>query len=118
MLLNNDIDAMNELDNIINSYYKKNGKRHIYLFLRSENKDWNTQYLHYLIDRKHVIRYGIGIDRGFVLGGVEIAIGPSYFSAHDFWSFENSKRFSLNCDEDTIKRNLALLDEFWGYKFN
>ena len=110
------MDGLNMLDDAIQEYYSKNGNRHIRKFKSSENKDWGWHYLHYLVDRRHVIRYGIGQDRNVWVGGLELAIGPSYFEAADFWSYANSERFTLEASTEGVERNLALLDEFLGYK--
>jgi hypothetical protein len=112
--LKNDIDGRNLLDQTIYSYYKKNGERHASLFLYSEDKDWNCIYSHFLIDRKHVIRYGIAQDRVLFVGGVSLAIGPHYFTAADFWSYENLERFTMEATTEGVEKNLALLDEFFG----
>lgn len=115
MQLKIDVDGRNLLDETIHNFYKRNGARNVRNFMHSEDKEWGTFYTHFLIDRKHVIRYGIGQDRGFLLGGVDLAIGPHYFTPSVFWSYENSERFSLEASTEGVEQNLALMDEFFGY---
>ena len=79
----------------------------------SDENDWH--YEHFLLDRKHVFRYGIGKDRRMMLGSLELGIGPHYFSAADFWDEANFKRFSMEASTEAIEHNLGLLDEFLGY---
>jgi len=113
--LKNNVEGRNLLDKTIRDFYRKNGNRNAVRFLHSEDKEWGWFYTHFLIDRKHVIRYGFGQDRGFWVGGVELGIGPHYFKAADFWSYEDSERFTLEATTDGVEHNLALLDEFLGY---
>jgi hypothetical protein len=113
--LRNNIDGQNLLDETIVKYYKINGTRDVIIFLHSENQEWGTIYAHYLLDRTHVIRYGIGEDRGSFLGGLELAIGPHYFTPSAFWSYEASDRFTLEASTEGVIKNLRLLDEFLGY---
>lgn len=115
MLLNNDLEGINLLDDTIHEYYKKSG-RYVAKFLKSENKESGSTYLHYIIDRKHVIRYEVGEDRGLVVGGVELGIGPHYFRAAYFWTYENSERFSIEVSTGSVIHNLSLLDEFLQQK--
>lgn len=115
MQLKNDFSGRNLLDETIRSYYKDNGDRHVSIFLHSTNEEWGWRYAHVLLDRKIVIRYGVGEDRGMLLGGVELAIGPHYFGPSDFWSYENSQRFTLEASTEGVEKNLRLLDEFLGY---
>lgn len=49
------------------------------------------------------------------VGGVQLAIGPHYFSPADFWSYEASQRFTLEASMEGVIKNLRLLDEFLGY---
>jgi hypothetical protein len=84
--------------------------------MQSCNEGWGWVYVHYIFDRRHVIRYGIGMDRYIWVGGVELGIGPGYFDAADFWSHENSERFSQIATTENVESNLRLLDEFLGYK--
>lgn len=113
--LKNDLDGRNLLDETIYSYYRKNGNRHVSNFSHTEDPEWDGFDTYFLIDRKHVIRYGISQDRGFWLGAVSLAIGPHYFGAADFWSYEDSQRFTLEATTEGVEKNLGLLDEFLGY---
>ena len=115
MQLKNDLNGRNLLDDVIRSYFKESGGREAHRFLHSKNEEWGWHYTHYLISRKHVIRYGIGEDRGGCVGGVELAIGPHYFGPADFWSYEASQRFTLEASTEGVIKNLRLLDEFLGY---
>jgi hypothetical protein len=115
MQLSNDLEGRNLLEKTILNFYKDAGERSVANFLRTEDKEWGFLYSHFLVDKIHVIRYGIGSDRGICVGGVELAIGPHYFGPADFWSYKDSERFTLEASTEAIKRNLRLLDEFWGY---
>ncbi len=116
MQLSDNIDGKNLLEATIIEYYKTHGPRTATIFLRTEDREWGYFYAHWLLDRKHVIRYGVGVDRGVLMGGVELAIGPHYFGPADFWSYEASQRFTLEASTDGVERNLKLLDEFLGYE--
>lgn len=109
---NNYLEIRNDLQNTVARYYKMLNREARY-FLETENKEWDWTYLHFLVDKRHVIRYGFGVDRDVLLGGVEIGIGPHYFGAAAFWSYENSTRFINSVDTDAVFHNLRLLDEFW-----
>ena len=111
MQLKNDLDGRNALQRVILGYYAEK-ERAATCFLDSTGPDGGI-CLHFLVDRRRVIRYCIGIDRGLYLGVVQLAIGPHYFSAADFWSYESSKRFTLETTPEAVIRNLMLLDEFW-----
>ena len=113
MQLRDDLESLNILDDTIHNFYKRFGDRHVTKFMSSQNDGWS--YMHYLVDRKHVIRYGIGQDRNMWLGSVVLAIGPSYFCAADFWDYQNFERFKLGASTEAVEHNLKLLDEFLGY---
>ena len=115
MQLKNDLDSKNLLDETIHDYYRKVGGRFASNFLRSEDSTCVGYATYFLIDRRHVIRYGISQDRGRWLGAVSLAIGPHYFGAADFWSYEASQRFTLEATTEGVIKNLSLLDEFLGY---
>ena len=84
-------------------------------FLPPSPKPGNSLEFCFLIDRKHIAKYSIGIDRDTYLGVLLLAIGPHYFSASQFWSYENSQRFTLEASTEGVEKNLRLLDEFLGY---
>ncbi|CAN7513780.1 hypothetical protein LJR290_003484 [Variovorax sp. LjRoot290] len=113
--LKNDLQSHNLLDETIRNYYERNGGREARNFLYTEDGEWGWHYTHFLIDRKHVIRYGYGQDRGGWVGGVELAIGPHYFDPSAFWSFKDAERFAIEATTGGVIRNLILLDEFLGY---
>lgn len=115
MQLKNDLESRNLLDETIHGYYEKVGNRHASNFSHTEDKEWNAFDTYFLIDRKYVIRYGVCQDRGAWLGGLSLGIGPHYFGAADFWSYENSQRFTMEASTEGVVKNLALLDEFLGY---
>jgi hypothetical protein len=117
MQLKNDQNSINVLDGVVRDYYKKNGDRKIRHFLWSEDKEWNSVSSYFLMDRKHVIKLSIGMDRGIYLLGIELAIGPHYFGPADFWSYEDSHRFKMDADTWSVTCNLMLLDEFLGYEY-
>jgi hypothetical protein len=116
MLLSADLEGRNLLDDTIHNYYHKNGNRHVRNFLHTKNNDSDWCFTHFIVDRKYVIRYGFGKDREFMVGGVELGIGPHYFGAADYWSYENSQRFTIEASTEGVERNLALLDEFLKIK--
>ena len=112
MQQNNYLEVRNNLQKSVLDYYKNLGREARY-FLETKNSEWGWTFLHFLIDKKHVIRYGFGVDREILVGGVEIGIGPHYFGAAAFWSYENSTRFINSVEADAVFHNLRLLDEFW-----
>lgn len=113
--LRNDLKSQNHLGEIIIDFYKKQGDRAINIFSHTKDVEWDWSYTHFLVDRKHVLRYGHGQDRGAWMGGIELGIGPHYFGPAIFWSFANSERFSVQAETEGVIRNLSLLDEFFGY---
>lgn len=115
MQLKNDLSSCNLLDETIRDYYKKNGNREARNFLYTKDDEWGWYCTHFLIAKKHVIRCGIGRDRGVWVGGVELAIGPHYFDPSAFWSFQDAERFTIESSTEGVVKNLILLDEFWGY---
>ncbi|CAG9176750.1 hypothetical protein [Cupriavidus pampae] len=114
MQLKNDVDSINALNDAVKGFYERNGGRSAIRFLHGYTEDGGI-YTHFLVDRKHVIRYEIGKDRKIWLGALSLAIGPHYFGPADFWSYEASERFKMDATTDAVLHNLALLDEFLGY---
>jgi hypothetical protein len=112
--LKSDLESRNLLDTTIQGYYRKNGNRALRNFLHTEDKSEGWFYSHFLLDRKHVIRYGHGQDRGAWVGGFELGIGPHYFSPSAFWSHEASLRFSMEASTEAVEQGLVLLDEFFA----
>lgn len=112
MQLNEFTNIKNDLQKSILTFYKNLGRDAI-CFRESKNVDWNGAYLHFLVDKRRVIRYGFTNDREVWVGGVEMGIGPEYFSPAFFWSYEDSTRFSRDLDTQSVFHNLSLLDEFW-----
>lgn len=108
----NKIDIYKLVQNTVHAFYQKNS-REVDNFKESKSNDGEWIYLHYLIDRIHVIKYGFGVDRGYLIGEVALGIGPAYFRPAAFWSYEDSERFTMEVTEDSIRHNLELLDEFW-----
>lgn len=115
MLLRNEAASLDDVDATVFSYYKEHGNRHVSNFLRSENREWDVVYTHFLVERTRVIRIGILSDRGMFLSSLELAIGPHYFGPADFWSYEASERFKVEASTNAVVHNLALLDEFFGH---
>jgi hypothetical protein len=101
----------NDLRDSIFTYYK-NLRRDATFFVRARNDGSEGTYLHFLVDRRHVLRYGFSFDRGMWVGGLQLGIGPGYFAPAYFWSYEDSTRFSMELDSQSVFRNLRLLDEF------
>lgn len=116
MQLSSDYAGFELLFNTVRLYYSNTGNRQLNIFSQ-ELPDANGRYqIRFLVDRKYVVQYSIGEDRGYFLGGLALAIGPQYFGPADFWSYENSERFAMGATTDCITQNLSLLDEFLGYK--
>ncbi len=113
MLLRNDKEGIILLDEVVVNYYRTR-ERSCIGFLHSENVEWNELYSHFLIDRKHVIRLSLVKDREIFLTAIELGIGPHYFTPSDFWSYENSQRFRISANDESIVINLKLLDEFFA----
>jgi hypothetical protein len=106
------LQIRNDVHLSVLNYYKYLNREAKY-FLETKNEEWDWTYLHFLVDKKRVVRYGFGVDRNMLLGGVEIGIGPHYFGAADFWSYEKSTNFVSSVDTESIFHNLRLLDEYW-----
>lgn len=113
MQLKNDPNGKASLQKVVIDFYNNN-QRPASFFLETRNVEWDWAYLHFLVDRKNVIRYGMGLDRNLWVGGVELAIGPHYFGPAEFWSYANSERFRISLDVESVIHNLKLLDEFWS----
>jgi len=113
--LNNDFESFEALYAAIYAYYKKMGVRTVTIFADKPPGNDGEFYARFLVDRKHVVEYGVVQDRGSTLSSVSLAIGPHYFGPADFWSYEASQRFKMDASLDAIVHNLALLDEFFGY---
>ena len=116
MQLKNDIESKNLLDKTILDFFGRQKGRIVRNFMRQEEDEGAVYCSYFLIDRRHVIRYSIGRDRGYWLGALELAIGPHYFGVADFWSYEASEQFSLEATTTAVEKNLALLDEFLDRK--
>jgi len=114
MQLKNDANGRNTLRETVLNHYERKGKK-ITAFLRSTTDD-GWRYEHYLLDGKYVFKYGIGVDRNSLIGGICLAIGPHYFGPADFWDYPNSERFSMEASTEAVERNLCLLDEFLRYR--
>lgn len=113
--LENDFPSFQKLYEVVYAYYKEHGDRHVSIFDDQRPGNEGKYFVRFLVDRRHVVEYAIVQDRGVCLSGVSLAIGPHYFGAADFWSYEASRRFKLDASTDAVVHNLALLDEFWGY---
>lgn len=113
MQLKNDIASFRQLYEAVQKYYRVHGNRALTIFADKSPGDGEKYYIRFLVDRKHIVEYAIVEDRGFNLSGVSLAIGPHYFGPADFWSYENSERFTLEASAEAVERNLKLLDEFW-----
>lgn len=113
MQLNNDIEGLNLLRNTILEFFEREGSV-IFCFFETKDDEWDYQY--FLLNRKHVFRYGIGMDRDILIGGLELGIGPHYFGPAYFWNYQNSERFKMACNTDAVKHNLQLLKEFLSLK--
>lgn len=109
MQLKNSIEDREILKDTIYSHFQESG-RSTNNFLDSEDEDFF--YAHFLINARHVIRYGLGMDRRIWLGGVDLAIGPHYFSLRALLSAKESERLMIEASTVAIKNNLLLLDEF------
>ena len=114
MQLKNDSDSWNRLSRTIESYYEDQ-ERCVSIFSAPLPKGDESLEFCFLVSRKHVVKYIIGLDRGDYLGVLQLGIGPHYFSPTDFWSYENSTRFTIEASTEGVLKNLRLLDEFLGY---
>lgn len=114
MQLSNYLEIRNGLQLAVLKYYKALGRDARY-FLESKDDEWGWVNLHFLIDKRHVIRYGFGLDRDVLLGGIALGIGPHYFGPDSFWSYDDSLKFSNSLDEESVFRNLRLMDDFWRF---
>ena len=109
MQLKDDENGWNVLRITIQNYYSSKN-RVVSFFSEKESEAFEVQFL---VDKKHVIKYVIGVDRDIPLGVLLLAIGPHYFSASEFWDRKNADRFTLESSTDGVVRNLMLLDEFF-----
>jgi hypothetical protein len=106
------LDTENGLQLAVLRYYKAAG-RDATCFSRTKDEGEGRTYLHFLIDKKHVIRYGFALESGVWMGRTELGIGPEYFDPGLFWSVEDSTRFVSPLDAQSVHHNLGLLDEFF-----
>ena len=117
MQLKNDIKGFNLLFETVRNYYKNNGDRKISFISYSPPADYQKYETEFLLDRRYVVKYQIGVDREINMGVLALAIGPYYFGAADFWSYKDSERFTLEATTEGVEKNLGLLDEFLGYGY-
>lgn len=110
MRLRNDEATWNKLREVISDHYDKQGRP--LTFFSPDFSAEDSVEVAFLIDRKHVAKYLIGVDRGIFTGALLLAIGPHYFRPSQFWSYEDSKRFSIDATTEAVEHNLSLLDEF------
>lgn len=115
MQLNNDLSSFEALFEAIRKYYKVSGDRAIKFISYTPPNSFETFEVEFLLDRKHICKYLVTQDRWGNVAGVELAIGPYYFGPADFWSYENSERFTMEASTEGVEKNLRLLDEFLGY---
>lgn len=111
--LENDEQSFFNLLELIRSYYERQG-RYVRFLSHTPPTSLEDYEAEFLLDRKHVVRYMVGRDRGINTAGVALAIGPYYFGPADFWSYEASQRFTMEATSEGVLRNLRLLDEFLG----
>jgi hypothetical protein len=111
--LSNDEKSWNLLSETIHGYYSERGRIVSVFSAPAPSKNSPLEFC-FLIDRKYVAKYTIGWDRSY-LGVIQLAIGPHYFSAADFWDYPNHERFSIEASTEAVERNLSLIDEFLGY---
>ena len=78
----------------------------------------NGYCIRFLLERKHVIECGVLYEPRVkrYLSTLLLGIGPEYFGPANFWSYEQSERFTMEATTEGIVHNLGLLDEFLGYK--
>ena len=103
-------EGWNRLRAIIASFYSTRG-RTLAFFSEASQCD-NELGVCFLLDRKHVLKYLVGKDRGLYIGVLLLAIGPRYFSANDYWDYENYQRFRMSTDNHSVIRNLELFEEY------
>lgn len=109
-----DFSGQKLLRSTIESFYKTNGARSAHILREEIDPEWGWYYLYFLVDQKHVVRYGYGNDRG-VTGGIELAIENRYLAPAEFWTPKDAERFTLEASTDGVEKNLRLLDEFLNY---
>lgn len=110
MQLRNDVDRCNVLRDVIRDFYKQDRPLSFCDYSGVDGEGASETI--FLLDRKFVIKYSIEYDNGVLLGVVLLAIGPIFFSAADFWSYEDSKKFKLEVDIEAVRHNLTMLDIF------
>ena len=110
MLLENNFEGFQALYREVGNYYEK---RHCSIYECQAFNDGDHCFVRFLVDRFHVVQYSFRYDRGFLLSGVGLAIGPHFFGPADFWSYDNMRRFALEASTEAIRKNLELLDEYF-----
>lgn len=78
----------------------------------SDDPAESGRFVHFLVDRVHVLEHRIAIDRGKRLAAVALAIGPYFFRANQFWDYPNACRFTLQTTQAGLAHHLGLMDEF------
>lgn len=109
MQLKNDAEGREVLKDTIFSYFKETN-RSATNFLDTEDEDFF--YAHFLVAKRYVIRYSLGMDRRIWLGGVSLAIGPHYFSLRSLLNAKQANKLLIEASTAAINNNLTLLDEF------
>ncbi|TFY98325.1 hypothetical protein [Ramlibacter humi] len=105
----NSEQGQNLLRRYVQEYYAVRG-RSCFPFAETKNEEWEWYYFHYLIDRRTVMRVFLGTDRGILLLGIELGIGPAYFAPEQFQG--SSAGFTSEPSEAGVVQNLAALDRY------
>jgi hypothetical protein len=113
MQFQNHAEGRAVLKDVVASYFQDTGKRTAINFLDSEDEDFF--YAHFLIASRHVMRYGIGMDRRTSVGGISVAIGPHYFALRSLVSDQDASRLSIELSISAIQKNLAVLDGYLAW---
>lgn len=123
MQLRGDDASETALWKAINEYYSRFTKRAFAVFSGDSPISSNVISVNVLVDRIHVIRYIVSNDAtpncGRWTSGLQLARGPFFFGAADFWSYENYLRFDNSATTEAVVHNLKLMDEFFtidGYR--
>ena len=113
-------NVLNTIQEIIFNYYKYQN-RFVSIYEGDIVKDsWGEEMIRFrfLVDRKHVLETGIGkeaMPHGYSYKTwMALAIGPKFFTAADFWDYENYERFDIDATDEAIIHNLKLMDEFFN----
>jgi hypothetical protein len=115
--LKNDPSGIDDLWNLLKSYYKNNNRDIKYLssgtFGRG-NDEGDHYFVNFLLDRKYVLKYSIPTAiRTFAL--LSLGVGPEFVPLELLVSEDRMHEFNFSMDSTTeaVEHNLALLDKYF-----